>query len=839
MEKLNKKDKFNIFWIGIIYLTIAFIITHGEFIFGSSMDWGFQHITFPEYFRMLFYNTGDLFPDFAFNIGAGQNIYYFAYYGLFSPIILISYLFPFIPMSFYIIFSTLLIGIISIYLFYRWTKGFEFSSKLCFVLTLMFAMAGPLLFHSHRHIMFINYMPFLLLGLIGVRKYFSSGSKWLMIISIFLMIMTSYYYSVGGILCLTIYGIYEYLRVNDKFILRDFVRKGMGFALLVITGILMAGVILFPVIYALMNGRSESFSAVSLLDALVPSINLNFLLYKSYSVGLLGISFISIIYMIFMKKEKRFLGIVLSLLIICPIFVYILNGTLYLEGKALIPFLPLYVLAIGHFLKALFSGKVNFKIVFLTIIISLLWIYLEDNSLKLFFTLDCILILLLLFLYQKFQKENIIIIPLAIISILVCLVINLGDSLITIEDFGKQNDPMLEKITEDIAQSDKSFYRVAINLKVSEELVNHIDNIHENVTTLYSSTYNTNYMNFFYDFNNNRSLRNMFIASETKNSLFETLMGVKYLITDKDAPLGYKVWKKYGDYTVYINKNALPLGYATDRVINSDDYEKLNYPNDDLALIGNVVTEFGDYKYDSLIKEIQLNLNDGDKKNLTIQNYKDGYKVTVKNEDGGVLRIKLDEKSKQKIYLLRFTVEKPQECFLGDTMIEVNGVNNKLTCASWKYFNSNYTFDYTLSSNDDFDYLDIKFSKGTHYISQAELYSLNYNDFVNSFEDIDVFEIDEALGDKISGNIEVTKDGYFNLSIPYDKGFIIKVDGKKVDYEKVNKSFIGFPIKKGEHNIEIEFEAPNALFGKIVSAFGFGIFIIMIMYDRFRGKVNG
>ena len=103
----------------------------------------------------------------------------------------------------------------------------------------------------------------------------------------------------------------------------------------------------------------------------------------------------------------------------------------------------------------------------------------------------------------------------------------------------------------------------------------------------------------------------------------------------------------------------------------------------------------------------------------------------------------------------------------------------------------------------------------------------------------DTFEIDEAIGDKISGSIDVTNDGYFNLSIPYDKGFIIKVDGKKIDYEKVNKSFIGFPIKKGEHNIEIEFEAPNALFGKIVSALGFGIFIIMIMYDRFRGKVNG
>ena len=840
MEKLNKKDKFNIFWIVVIYLAIALIITHGEFIFGSSTDWGFQHITFPEYFRMLFYETHDIFPDFALNIGGGQNIYYFAYYGLLSPIILISYLLPFIPMSFYIIFSTLLLGIISIYLFYKWINGFNFSSTLCFVLTLMFAMAGPLLFHSHRHIMFINYMPFLLLGLIGVRKYFSNGSKWLMIISIFLMVMTSYYYSVGGILCLTVYGIYEYLKINDKFVLKDFVRKGVAFALLVITGVLMAGVILMPVIYALMNGRGESFGGVSLLEALLPSINLEFLLYKSYSVGLLGIAFISIIYMFFMKNEKRFLGIVLSLLIIFPIFVYVLNGALYLDGKALIPFLPLYVLTIGYFLEEVLSGKVNFKIVFLTIIISLLWIYLEDNSLKLYFTLDCILLLLLLFLYEKFNKENIIIIPLVIISVLVCLGVNLSDSLVTLEDFGKQNDPLLEEITEDIAQSDKGVYRMAINLKASTQLVNHVDNIHENITTLYSSTYNTNYNYFFYDFNNNRASRNMFITSETKNTLFETLMGVKYLITDKKAPLGYEVWRQYGDYTVYINENTLPLGYATDSVINSDDYEKLDYPNDDLALIGNVVTDAGDYKYNSLVKEIPLNLNDGDKKNLIIQDYKDGYKVTVKNEAGGTLRVKLDEEAKQKIYLLRFTVEKPQGCSLGDTTIEVNGINNKLTCASWKYFNSNYTFDYTLSSNDNFDYLDIKFSKGTHYISKAELYSLNYDDFVNSFSDIDTFEIDEAIGDKISGSIDVTNDGYFNLSIPYDKGFIIKVDGKEVDYEKVNKSFIGFPIEKGEHKIEIEFKAPNALLGKIISMFGFGIFIIVLVYDGVsRRKVNG
>ena len=72
------------------------------------------------------------------------------------------------------------------------------------------------------------------------------------------------------------------------------------------------------------------------------------------------------------------------------------------------------------------------------------------------------------------------------------------------------------------------------------------------------------------------------------------------------------------------------------------------------------------------------------------------------------------------------------------------------------------------------------------------------------------------------------------------KTFCLSEKEKEVDYEKVNKSFIGFPIENGEHKIEIEFKAPNALLGKIISMFGFGIFIIVLVYDRVsRRKVNG
>lgn len=70
-------------------------------IFGSKVDWISQHSVLPDYFRRQFYETGEFFPEFAANIGGGQNIYKFSYYGLYSPAVLLSYLFPFVKMSDY------------------------------------------------------------------------------------------------------------------------------------------------------------------------------------------------------------------------------------------------------------------------------------------------------------------------------------------------------------------------------------------------------------------------------------------------------------------------------------------------------------------------------------------------------------------------------------------------------------------------------------------------------------------------------------------------------------------------------------------------------------------
>ena len=78
-----KERRKGLLWeMALILLTVAACLysTGAGNIFGAKVDWSSQHSVFPEYFRQQFYRTGQFFPEFALNIGGGQNIYNFSYY---------------------------------------------------------------------------------------------------------------------------------------------------------------------------------------------------------------------------------------------------------------------------------------------------------------------------------------------------------------------------------------------------------------------------------------------------------------------------------------------------------------------------------------------------------------------------------------------------------------------------------------------------------------------------------------------------------------------------------------------------------------------------------------
>ena len=158
------------------------------------------------------------------------------------------------------------------------------------------------------------------------------------------MIMTSYYYSVGGLLCLLIYGIYKYIKINNKITIKSFLKEGILFLIPMFIGILMSFILLVPTLLAILSSRSGISKTLSLGELLIPNFNFNTMLYDNYGIGFTAISIIGLINgVICLKRDKKFLSICLLIIFSIPLFMYILNGMLYLRSKIFIPLSPIVI----------------------------------------------------------------------------------------------------------------------------------------------------------------------------------------------------------------------------------------------------------------------------------------------------------------------------------------------------------------------------------------------------------------------------------------------------------------------------------------------------------------
>ena len=191
-----------------------------------------------------------------------------------------------------------------------------------------------------------------------------------------------------------------------------------------------------------------------------------------------------------------------------------------------------------------------------------------------------------------------------------------------------------------------------------------------------------------------------------------------------------------------------------------------------------------------------------------------------------------------KLLVIQFEVDDKYNCMYNDLRIDINSINNVLTCKNWKYYNDNNIFSYTIFDNPNT--LNINFVKGTYKIHNIKLYTIDYRDILSSNDNIYPMIIDKNKSDHdtITGNINTFEDSYFTASIPYDKGLVVKVDSKMVKYELTNGAFIGFPLKKGKHTIEISYIPQGYYLGLIVSIMGLLSFVGIVVYERRRLNEN-
>ena len=558
-----------------------------EKIFGSRVDWLSQHSVFPEYFRQQFYDTGNLFPEFAANVGGGQNIYYFAYYGLYNPLYLPAYFLPFVKMSDYIMVISILCLVADVLLFFKWIRSHGVSKGNSILTSILFLLAGPMIFHSYTHLMFVNYMPFLLLALMGTDRYFQKHRSDLLTGSVFLMILTSFYFSIGGILILLIYGVFQYLDTQEKqrkkVNVKGFFLAGILFCIPVLTAIMMSGFLLVPTARALQNSARAAGSFISLKELFLPDSDYMQILYHPYGIGLTTFVLTVLITGFTYKKWKeRYIHIACFLIIIIPVFQYVLNGGLYIRGKVLIPMLPLLCYLIALYLEKQRKGEISFGQGILPFIVTIiiLWGGREPGKIT---KISCLLladagIMLLcgLLFYRKHHEEIFLIVPIGML-LLYGTIMNGWFSQRTERDFYNQvRDTNYSQITKEILEKDKGFYRMeqAGTRKIDAANLNRIWSGEQYSSSVYSSTYNEEYQKFRKEiFQIEQPYRNIFMQARAQNPIFQKLMGIKYIVSQENIP-GYKEIKE----NIYENSEVYPVAYVTSQYLSEEDYNTLEFP---------------------------------------------------------------------------------------------------------------------------------------------------------------------------------------------------------------------------------------------------------------------
>ena len=839
MKKLSKNDVRNILIIALILLIYVLWITHFfEYLYGSTVDWDCQHWAIPDYFRKLFYETGNFLPNFAFNIGNGQNIFNFSYYGLLSPIILISYLFPFIKMYDYIQIASILGVFVSSILLYKWILD-KYNTKTAMLSTITFITMVPILFHSHRHIMFTSYMPFLILCFIGVDKYFNENKKVLLISSLFLMIMTSYFFSVSGIFVVILYAISKFVEKNQTINIKKFLQEGIKFLSFVFLGIVMAAIIILPTLYVILEGRTESNVTIHLSELLVPDFSINQLFYGAYSPGLTALVLISLIFNLTTKKKNNIVLILLLIItMIFPVFAYILNGTMYIDYKVFIPFIPVLTLLVAEMLYCYENKKIKLKkvLIFSIVVGIALFIFNKKSSIAYLYLIDLSLILLLLSIGFKTKKNKIGTILMVLASSALSLFSSLHtDSLYTVEQL-KSLEEKDSKTFDEIFSKEENIYRIA-NQNHLLQNINRIPTMNYYVGSTYSSTSNNNYKNFYYNESGNEITQRSYGKITSSMNIFYNLYNAnKYLIPNDYIPVGYK--KVDNEDNLYINQDVLPIIYATKNIMNVSEYEKLEFPYNMEAILNYVITDKrSTNNYVSKIEEyngnIKIKNNDA---NVKIEEKENSYIINATKTS--TVDLSVDNLEKDDILLIKFHLKNDQSCSKGDLEITINGIKNVLTCKTWKYHNKNTEFHYTISANEALTNLEITFSKGLFEISNLEIYKINYNNLKNIKNNVDEFQFnkEKTKDNRIIGNIEVSNDGYILMSIPYDKGFTIYLNQKEVEYEMVNNGFIGIPVQKGFYEVEILYNSPMLKEAKIISVLGITIYAFVIIIEKNRKR---
>ena len=124
-------------------------------------------------------------------------------------------------------------------------------------------------------------------------------------------------------------------------------------------------------------------------------------------------------------------------------------------------------------------------------------------------------------------------------------------------------------------------------------------------------------------------------------------------------------------------------------------------------------------------------------------------------------------------------------------------------------------------------------------VAKVMVYALNKDLFESVYEKLadEPFVITDFSDTEIKGTVNALDDGVMYLSIPYEKGWRVYVDGEKQEFLELMDAMSGVRVSAGQHEIKLKYIPEGFIAGTCGTAVSFVLFVLLAVLD-FRKKKN-
>lgn len=754
----------------------------------------------------------------------------------------------------------------------------RYKTEAILTAALSYAFCGTVMFIGMWNPFFVNAMIILPMMILGADRILEGKSARLFVVSVALSAVTNFYFFYMCVV-LTIGYVIISLCFTRKNVLKTIgIFWGCGFL-----GTAMSAVVFLPVVLAFLSNPRAGLSGHGVRALYEADYykelfkNLITYIYKPMYDTELGLTFIAVpvlVYVLYKTKKdlkSTILLIAMTAMLAIPYAGYSMTGFSYMINRWSFAVELFLALKIAELINGLQEMGLRDRIVLAIgqgayVLLLLFTGYLKDEEDKfqvILMAAGIVLLFIPLIFKEKARKASERVLSFSLM-VLVIAGILLNGYFANAEDKGNLPNGYLEKTTAEGFLTDYENTEVKavqeVTGKGADEYIRYTGrNLSWNAgmldglssTQFYFSLANgaiSDYMNklainemsdFSYYGLDNR-MAPLALAGVNVYSL-------RYDTPEEEAyvPADYERVGNYFNFAVFEAKNPITLGYTCDKEIDPAAFDAMTPVMRQEAMLTGVLTgETSDYSPEYGFNTLDFEITRG--KGVKGE----GNTFVVKKKDKiATISFAGETDAETYIYLKNLWCDTKSDmdniyfnAYVGDMMVSSGVLSYK--APESQFYSGWHDYIVNLGSRPEgISRVEIVFPEKGEYscdeiavISEPNAFLLEK---ISKLSESSMYDINMNLDpvsrmtNKVIGTVTAEGDTNLVFTIPYDKGWSLKVDGEKKKLSKMNVMFLGTRISEGVHEIELTYHTPGLLTGFIISIAAILVFAF-IFYRRGR-----